>query len=300
VRVLVTGGTGFVGRHVVHRLAADGYTVITAQRHEGAASPAGVRSVAMDLAALTPADLRHAVDGRLDVVVHLAAQLDNPFGVDYTLAQLAPANVLGTLRLLEAAADLGVARFVQGSTGGVAANGPAGTAAHEDGPVGPVNAYELTKHLAEQAVRAYAWPFEHVSLRYYAPYGADGSNPLFRHILDAVRDGRPIDVAAGGGPALNPIHIDDAVAATLAAVDAPDLPDVINVAGPDIVSMGQLVRLLAEAVGGRAEIVEGDAAGVSWVADIERMRRYLVEPRISVAEGIARSWGSQQRSVQWA
>jgi nucleoside-diphosphate-sugar epimerase len=301
VRILVTGGSGFVGRHVVRRLAADGHTVITAQRHAPDAPSPGVRSVALDLATLTPGQLRDAADGPLDVIVHLAAQLDNPFGIDYTLAELAPANVVGTLRLLEAAADLGIGRFVQGSTGGVAAYGPADGAAHEDGPVGPVNPYELTKHLAEQAVRAYAWPFEHVSLRYYAPYGADGSNPLFRHVLDAVREGRPVRVAAGGGPRLNPIHIEDAVAATVASIDAPDLPDVVNVAGPDVVTLGELVGLLADAVGRHAVLEEGRDAGASWVADIERMRRFLVEPQITVAEGVARSWGSvEQRSVRWA
>ena len=238
MRVLVTGGSGFVGRHVVRRLAAD-HEVITVQRHVREPSPDPVRDVELDLGELTPEGLDRAVGGRLDVVVHLAARLDNPFGTDYTLAELASSNVAGTLRLLEAAAALGVRRFVQGSTGGVGLNPPAGVPMREDDPPGPVNPYGLTKHLAEQAVRAYGWPFERVSLRYFAPYGRDGSNPMFQHVLECLRSGEPIDVGLGGGPELNPVHIDDAVAATVAAIHAADLPPVINVAGPEVASCSQ-------------------------------------------------------------
>jgi nucleoside-diphosphate-sugar epimerase len=291
MRVLVTGGSGFVGRNLLDRLRAE-HEVFAFQRRAGATSSAGVHLVELDLATLTPDGLAAAVDGRLDVVVHLAARLDNPFGVDYSLAELAPTNVVGTLRLLEAASGLGIQRFVHGSTGGVGANPPPGGRMHEDDPPAPINPYGLTKHLAEQAVRAYAWPFERVSLRYFAPYGRNGSNPMFRHLLEAIESGEVVEVGRGGGAELNPIHIEDAVEATIRAIDAPDLPPVINVAGPEVVTTGELARLIGRAVGREVLIRERPEPDVTWTADIERMSRHLGAPQIGVAEGVRRSFGT--------
>lgn len=290
MRVLVTGGSGFVGQRVVRRLARD-HEVFTAQRRVLSPSGHGVRDLELDLAQLTPDTLARSTGGRLDAVVHLAARLDNPFGVDHTLAELASSNVVATLRLLEASAALGIRRFVHGSTGGVGRNPPAGERMREDDPAGPVNPYGLTKHLAEQAVSAYRWPFEKVSLRYFAPYGRDGSNPLFQHVIAAIERGEAIGVGASGGHELNPIHVDDAVDATIRAIDAPGLPPVLNIAGPDVVSMAELTRLLAAALGRPANLREGPGSDESWVADIELMSRHLGRPRIGIAEGIRREWG---------
>ena len=289
MQVLVTGGSGFVGRHVVARLVRDGHDVVSLQR--GRAAVAGARTLAIDLAELRPGDLPHG----LEAVVHLAARLDNPFGVDRSLAELAAPNVVGTLRLLEAAATLDVRRFVHGSTGGVGTNAAPGGRMSEDDPPGPVNAYGLTKHLAEQAVRAYAWPFSRVSLRYFAPYGRAGSNPLFAHHLGAIERGEPIEVGRDGTPELNPIHIDDAVEATVRALAITGGPDVINVAGPDVVSMDRLITLLGEAIG-RTPVIRATARHApSWAADIDRMTRVLGAPRFGLAEGIRREFQASGR-----
>lgn len=286
MRILVTGGTGFVGGHLVPRLLADGHAVTLLHR-PGATPPPGTDGIAVDLTELVPADL----SGTFDAVVHLAARLDNPFGIDRSLAELAGPNVVGTLRLLEAVAARGAGRFVHGSTGGVGSNAPPGGRMFEDDTAGPVNAYGLTKHLAEQAVRAYAWPFERVSLRYFAPYGRDGSNPMFAHHVGAIRRGEAIEVGRHGTPELNPIHIDDAVEATLRALDAPGLPPVINIAGPDVVTMSALLGILGDVLGRAPVIRERGDAAPSWAADIERMSRRLGAPRIGLAEGFRREFG---------
>jgi nucleoside-diphosphate-sugar epimerase len=289
VRVLVTGGSGFIGRRVVARLVERGDEVVTLQRRITGPVPR-VTALALDVAALETGQL----PGRFDAVVHLAARLDNPFGRDYALADLADTNVGGTMRLLEAAAAAGVRRFIHGSTGGVGSNPPAGGRMKEDDAPRPVNPYGLTKHLAEQAVRVYAWPFERVSLRYFAPYARDASNPMFQHVLACLDRGEPIDVGLGGGPELNPIHVDDAASATVTALDAADLPDVINIAGADVTSLAGLAEQLGRAIGRTPVIRERAEPALSWVADIERLCLYLGRPMVGLEEGIRSEFGGSR------
>jgi nucleoside-diphosphate-sugar epimerase len=253
----------------------------------------GVRYLEADLTRLDPSPM----PARADVVVHEAALLDDPFGRDPSLSDLAPVNVLGTIRLLDWAANAGVRRFVYGSTGGVTDQGPTGSAVRETAPPRPANGYGLSKHLAEQAVLAYRWPFGVVCLRYYAPYARDGSNPMVKWIIGRLRAGDPIDVGADGGPAFNPIHIDDAVRLTVAAVEASRVPRVVNVAGPEVVTLARFVELLGEAIECRPVLRYGTEPARSWVADISRLTRTLGTPQVGVASGVLREWASDARSL---
>jgi nucleoside-diphosphate-sugar epimerase len=288
MKVLLTGATGFVGRYLLPALAARHEVVALVRRVPGPA-PAGATWLESDLEALDPAVLPAGIEG----VIHEASRIDNPFGRDPGLLELAGTNVMGMLRLLEWAAGAGVSRFVYGSTGGIAGAGPTGAAGAETAPFAPPNPYNLTKHLAEQALTAYAWPFAGCSLRYYAPYARDGSNPLILHFLACLERGDPIEIGADDGPWMNPVHISDAVELTIRALEMPDPPAVVNVAGPDPVSRVRFVELLAAAVGREPRFTRLPDPSPSWVADTGRLRATLGAPQVTVADGIAREWGSR-------
>ena len=244
MRILLTGATGFVGGHLLPALAAR-HEVVALARRPPDRGPGSVTWVTGDLERFDPAALPTGVE----VVIHEASRIDDPFGRDPTLTELAPVNVTGMLSLLEWAAGSGVRRFVYGSTGGIAGAGAAGVATRETATARPPNPYNLTKHLAEQALLAYAWPFEVCSLRYYAPYARSGSNPMIIHFLECLERGEPIEVGADDGPWMNPVHISDAVALTIRAAEVARPPRVVNVAGPDPVSRVTFVELLARAIG---------------------------------------------------
>jgi UDP-glucose 4-epimerase len=291
MKVLLTGSTGFIGRHVLRALAQRHEVVALVRRMPASATRdsglAGVEWVVGDLETLDPA----ALPAGMDAVLHEASRIDDPFGRDPSVTELMGTNVTGMLRLLEWAAGAGVRRFVYGSTGGIVGAGATGSRARESGTPRPPNPYNLTKHLAEQALVAYAWPFAVCSLRYYAPYARDGSNPMIIHLLACLERGEAIECGADDGPWMNPVHIDDAVALTMRALEVPRAPRVVNVAGPDAVSRVEFVRLLGAAVDREPVFRRGSEPSPSWVADIRRLERTLGRPRVTVAEGIAREWG---------
>jgi nucleoside-diphosphate-sugar epimerase len=286
LKTLLTGASGFVGRHLLPAMLQR-HDVDALVRRTEADLPTGTRVVAGDLESLDPSALPRDVD----VVVHLASRIDDPFGRDPAATELMATNVDGTLRLLEWAAETGVRRFIYGSTGGITGEGEPGQRVHEDRPPHPPNPYNLTKHLAEQAVLTYDWPFEVCSLRYWTPYAKGGTNPLIIHLIERLRAGEAIETGSDDGPWMNPIHIDDAVALTLRAIDIDEVPRVVNIAGPDVVSRVAFVDRLAETLGLSATYERGVSPAPSWAADIERLERTLGSPKIGVAEGIAREWG---------
>jgi len=156
VRVLVTGGAGFIGSHVVDRLLQDGHAVdvvdnLATGRRERV--PATVRLHVCDLrderlsAVVTAA--------RPDVVVHVAAQAAVPRSVADPRFD-ASVNVLGTINLLEACRHAGVRRAVYTSTGGAAYGDTTVVPTPEDHPLRPASPYGVSKTTAERYLECWA------------------------------------------------------------------------------------------------------------------------------------------------
>ena len=108
---------------------------------------------------------------------------------------------------------------------------------------------------------------------------------LMPRLVASVRDGRPIQLQGNDGLSLNPVHVDDAAAAVLAATEMEESATV-NVAGPSTVTLREIAGLIGAELGvePRFELDEGSAP--SLVADTARMRRVLAEPRTDLQAAI--------------
>jgi len=247
VRVLVTGGTGFIGSRLALRCATRGDEVrVLAQENTDAESAnrkalqeAGVELV---LGSVTdPAAVGPAMEG-VDLVVHLAAtqhEMNVPDEKFYDV------NVGGTRTVLDAAAQAGVRRVVHGSTIGVYGK-PHGVL-DEDSPVEPDNIYGVTKLEGERLALGRSGDLPVVAIRIPEVYG-----PGDRRLLKMFRT-----IEKGTFPMIGPgrnlhhvIYVDDLVDGLLAAAESPDTPgELFLLAGPEPVSTERMVVAVAEAVG---------------------------------------------------
>ncbi|HXF64549.1 MAG TPA: NAD(P)-dependent oxidoreductase [Caldilineaceae bacterium] len=284
MRVLVTGATGFIGRHLAARLAAE-HEVIALARRPPRSPIAGVRYVSQDLAA--PLD-EARLPGRIDGVIHQAALIEAEAAPDDALPFLV--NVVATWRLLNYARRAGAHLFLHASTGGV--YGCGNRPFVEEDPLNPMDLYSLTKSQAELAVQHTPTDFPKIILRYFFPYGPGTPNPIPHYVRRALR-GEPIRLRAGHGPRLNPIHITDAVEATMRCL-APGQDMVLNIAGTEVTTFAAIAELAAAQVGRRpvfetipdSEVLPYYRADL--VADISRMQRTLgFTPQVALAAGIA-------------
>ena len=178
-RILVTGGAGYIGSHVVRQLGDAGHAVtvldnLSTGRREAVLSGELVVGDLADRALLE----RVLGQGRLDAVIHLAGSIVVPESVTDPLKYYAN-NTANTLELLRACVRHGVERFIFSSTAAV--YGMADQAlVSEDEPLAPINPYGASKMMSERMIAdvAAAHPLEYVSLRYFNVAGAEAGGRL--------------------------------------------------------------------------------------------------------------------------
>ena len=310
--ILVTGGAGFIGSHLVDSLLQeDEWRVTVVDDFNNFYSPAikreNVRAQFQNPAyRLIEADIRdrNALkrvfdETKFEEIVHLAARA----GVRPSLAEpqlYSETNISGTLNLLELAREHNVRQFVFGSSSsvyGINARVPFS----EDDPIRqPISPYAATKAAGELLCHTYAhlYGIRCVALRFFTVYGARQRPDLAIHkFARLIDEGKPIPVFGDGTTRRDYTYIDDIIAGVRAAIDytASDY-ETVNLGESRTVELRELIELLEKELGKRA-IVDRQPAQPGDVpqtfADITKARKILgYNPQTQIEDGI-------RRFVQW-
>jgi UDP-glucose 4-epimerase len=287
VRVLVTGGAGFIGANLVEELLARGYEVrvldnfSTGHRHNLADVGNEVEVVEGDLRSYER--VHHAVRG-CEVVFHEGALPSVPRSVQDPITT-SEINVGGTLNVLLTARDEGVRRLVFASSSSIYGDTPGFPRTERQAPM-PLAPYAVSKLAAEQYCRVFTgvYGLETVSLRYFNVFGkhqdpASQYSAVIPRFITAMRQGRAPMIYGSGEQSRDFTHVGDVVAANLLAMDAPGATGgVFNVACGNHYSLNQLVDILNGLLGSDIEPIHssprpGDVEH-SW-ADIQLARELL-------------------------
>jgi len=258
VRVLVTGGAGFIGSHLVRALVASGRQVRVlddlSTGDPARLAPFGA-SVDLMVGDIRDAAACDAACREVDAVFHEAAEVSVPRSLEEP-TRTADVNVTGTVRMLEAAKRHEVRRFVLASSCAVYGNPRRDVQAESDSP-SPLSPYAASKLAGEQFVAC----FSHhgvpgISLRYFNVHGAgqradSGYAAAIPAFLAAYRRGDRPTLFGDGQQARDFVHVDDVVSANLRALDAPESATgrAYNVGTGRAVAMIDVARRLAEALG---------------------------------------------------
>ncbi len=297
-RILVTGGAGFIGSHVVDRYVADGHAVtVVDDLSTGTRGQVNPKATFHHLDILDPAVDSLVAEGRFDILNHHAAQIDVRKSVADPVHD-ARVNILGTLRLLDLAHRHGVKRVIFISSGGAAYGEQVRFPAGEDHPLNPVSPYGVGKVTGEHYCYYYraVHGLPYVALRYanvygprQDPHGEAGVVAIFTGRLLA---GEPCTINGDGRQTRDYVYVGDVVEANAAAADLGGA-----VEGPFNIGTGMetdvntLFARLAEATGRQVEPVHGPAKPGEQrrsVIDPARAARVLGwRPRTSLAHGLA-------------
>jgi UDP-glucose 4-epimerase len=302
-RVTVTGAAGFIGSHLVERLATLGARV-TAIDRVPAHFPALDR-VSRDRIAPVCGDLesfpweRHFLDEAPDALFHLAGtssvggSIDSP-AVDFET------NAVQTVRLLEAARGAGYRGAILYQSSAAVYGRPTRLPVHEDDPTRPISPYGVSKLACERYLTVYCELFglRGASLRAFSVYGARQRKLFVYDVLRRLAESPERMWLAGDGEQTRDfIHVDDVVSALLvAAARAPLSGEVYNVATGDSRSINELLDSLATVMGVELGGIERRPARKGdperWSADISLIRALGFAPHVELREGLL-------RTVEW-
>ena len=283
IQILITGGAGFIGRHLVGRLLEDPAVTVRVvdNLHRGRNTFAGIPRVEfVEGDVRDRRTVRAAMEG-IDLVYHLAAQ-SNVLGavrdIDYSFTT----NVAGTVEVLSAARECGVPRTVITSSREVYGEAAA-LPVPESTPLNPKNAYGASKAAAELYCRVFAGSgMDVVVLRLanvYGPGDADRVIPLF---LANASSGRPL-VIYGQGKILDFVWIGDVVDALVKVQTAPVAGQTINIGSGEGTTLPDLAQQILQLVGSSSAIefaVARESETDRFVADI-RLAESLLDYRPS-------------------
>jgi UDP-glucuronate 4-epimerase len=307
MKILVTGGAGFIGSHLVDRTLADGAEVVAVDNFDPFYAEARKRANLARAARhprfrLVQGDIRDAEavgrlvdDLRPEVVVHLAARagvrpsIEDPIG--YT-----EVNVLGTLHLLRAACRLApLPRFVYASSSSVYGDRPDAPFRETDRVDNPISPYAATKKAAELL----AYTFHHLhglpvtGLRFFTAFGPRNRPDLaIAKFAERIERGEPIPMYGDGTTRRDYTYVGDIVDGIVRAVERCRGCHLYNLGHSEPIELRAMIQALSEALGKPAHIQRlpeqpGDVR--QTYADISRARAELgYEPRTPFRDGLAR------------
>lgn len=296
MRVLITGGAGFLGTHLANRLHELGHYV----------------RILDDLSAGDPKNLRFGINFNrgdvrdiprlwsllqgVDVVYHLAARVSVPASVLYP-KEYNNVNVGGTVALLEACRDVGVGRMILTSSAPVYGEQNA-TTVNEEMRTKPVAPYAVSKLAAEQYmfnIGAHSG-FETVALRIFNAYGPGHPlppthPPVIPQFMQQIIGRGSLIVNGTGEQVRDFVYVDDVVKALITAADAPDVNgEIINIGSGTGTSINELISQLEFVIGTSASVInnrDGARGLSSLVADLKKANKLLnYQPQMGLVAGL--------------
>lgn len=281
MRILLTGGGGFIGQRLIPLLQERRHDVMCLLR-DNAPCPPGAEPIRADLAR----DQHIKAPGAIDAVIHLAQSSryrDFPAGAD----DIFSVNTASTARLLDLARRAGARSFVLASTGSV--YGTQGGPCREDRFLAPADFYAASKLAAETLLQPYAGLFRVCALRLFAPYGPSQFGRLIPTLAQRVRDGHPISLdGEADGLRFAAAYVDDVAAILLAAAEQ-GWEGVYNAAAPEPTSVRETAALIGDLIGVEPIFQRtGRPEPVSLIPDLDRLSRLYDLHRLrSLREGLA-------------
>lgn len=255
MKILVTGGAGFIGSHVVDLLVENGHEVVVVDNlstgHRSNVNP-GAKFYQVDIRSPELEDI--FAKERPEVVDHHAAQMDVRFSVEDPLFD-ADVNILGSIKLIELARKFQVNKFIYISTGGAVYGEPEYLPCDEAHPIQPICPYGASKHTVEHYLFMYKelYDLEYVILRYPNVYGPrqdpHGEAGVVAIFTGQMLQGAQVVINGDGEQERDFVYVGDCAQANLLALNSGEINTVYNLGYGEGTTINQIFTSLKSITG---------------------------------------------------
>jgi UDP-glucuronate 4-epimerase len=305
-KILVTGGAGFIGSHLVDRLLGENEWLVTVVDDFNDFYSPEIKRQNIAGFGLNPdfklyqTDIRDEeglrkifAENNFDCIAHLAGRA----GVRPSLSEpklYAETNINGTLNLLELAREFGVKQFVFGSSSSVYGINAKVPFSEDDRIHQPISPYAATKAAGELFCHTYThlYDIRTVCLRFFTVYGARQRPDLAIHkFTKLISEGRPIPMFGDGSARRDYTYVDDIIQGVRAAIDYDkSMHEVFNLGESETTELKRLIELIEESLGKKAIIdhqpMQPGDVPITY-ADISKAKKLLgYNPTTKIEEGI--------------
>jgi UDP-glucose 4-epimerase len=300
MKILVTGGAGFIGSHTVEKLLAEGHDVTVLDNFSS-----GIRENLPHVANLSivngdvrDRELARALLKRMDAVLHLAAQVSVSASIGDPVASNEH-NVLGFVNILDSSFRAGVKRFVYASSAAVYGV-PKELPLNEHSPIDAISPYGLEKLIDDQYAELYRslYNYSTFGLRYFNVYGPrqDASSPyagVISKFVSAIKHGQPLTILGDGKQTRDFIFVDDIATINVMALKGFNT-GICNVGSGKSVTLLKMISVLAQVSGLSPKMIfESAVAGDIRSSSMNPLRLHETFEGIELtplAEGLQELW----------
>lgn len=312
MKALVTGGAGFIGSNLVELLCDEGHEVVVLDDISSGFEENLRDDVPFVRGDVSAEEVVAAAISGCDVVFHLAASVGNTRSIDDPVRD-SQANVIGTLRVLEAAREEGIERVVFSSSAGIF--GELKTLPiDEDHPQEPGSPYGASKLAAEKMCLVYnaLYGMKNVGLRYFNVYGVRQRFDAYGNVIPIFAErmlrGQEVTVFGDGEQTRDFVNVRDVARANYMAATAAGVSGAFNLGSGTRVTVNELVRIMTEASGETPTVVHGPPRPGDVrdsLANIDAARRaFGWEPDVGLGDGLRDyiEWlrGDPVTAARWA
>ncbi len=283
MNILITGARGLLGKNLVRLLCDSKTQLFFVLRNPDKELSSMGEAIHLDLN--KPNFSKH-LPSQADVIIHLAQSSEYknfPLGA----MNVFNTNLLSTQELLDYGRRAGVKKFLYASSGGIYnSNKFRFNESSQLQPPSSIDHYLSTKFGSELLVQSYRNHFTHVIFRYFFIYGKNQNRlMLLPRLYDQVQRGIPIKISGKEGIKINPVHVSDAAFLTKEAIKL-TASSTFNVAGPQILSMKQIVELFGKDCSRKPIFEETNAKQTNLIANIKLISGVLGSPKILIRDSI--------------